>query len=269
MHSATVSTLHSSELIACVNLALYTSEQAELIHTHAPVVAAPTRTSRKRKSRATADTCSDPSSTSLQLLKSVELLRATIDSLMTPYGYTMQSSHDTAVESAQAASKSSHSPLSLLPQHSIDELINAQHATHGAAAAVAHDKQQKDENGEEEEEEDWSDEDDDSDEAAADGPLGGILRFHQRMDDEHKRPSHGRHSRDALFDSTDDDEDDEEYVAEEGDEEKAETAEREPEEEPKQGETKQNTLLPQVRMEVDDDIESGKDEADEERVRRR
>ena len=261
IHSAAGSALHSTQLLDCINLCLYATEQAELITVQAPVVATPTRVGRKRKSGTAADASSSPSSTSLQLLKSVELLRATIDSLVAPYGYTMQSSYESAVDNGQTAADFHPSPLPALPQHSLSELLAAQHATdRAAAAAVEHETEQQEE-ADDDEEEEWSEEGDESDEPVT-GRLQRVSRFHQRMDDEESRstkpraqartrPSRGHHSRLTLFDSTDDD--DEEYVAEEeGEEEKKE-------------EIAQQAARSRAPMEGDDDIESGKDEADDER----
>ena len=283
VQSTTNSALHSTELLNCINLCLYASEQAEVINMHAPVVATPARVGRKRKSGTAADTASDPSSTSLQLLKSVELLRATIDALMTPYGYTLQTSHEPTANNGQAVADSSHSPLPPLPQHTISELTDTPRSTPGAVGGGEHERAHNHDDGEEEEgeeeeeeeEENWSEEDDDSGGPPAAGLKHSISRFHQRMDDpkthakqqangSNKKSSHNRRSRHRLFDSTDDDEEDEEYAAEEeggGDVAEGDVGDEKKEEE------EQRASLARVHMAEDDDIESGKDEADDEGVR--
>ena len=270
VRSATAGSLHSAELLETVNLALYASEQAEVVNLHAPVVALLARTSRKRESGAAAGTSATASSTSLHLLKSVELLRASVESLMTPYGYTSQSSHDLAIDNGSVAAEVSQSPLPALPHHTIEELSCTEHTGEGAAAVIELEEEQSDDE-EEEDSEGWSDEGSESDEGTTAGPRRSVSRFHQRMDDQQPsaaahprvRTEHSTHSRrphHTLFDSTDDDDDDEEYVAEQHDEQAVDSAEVELDEKERDDEA---TLQSLPRFD-DDDIESGKDEAEDE-----
>ena len=274
VHVASSGALHSRQLLDCVNLCLYASEQAESINAYAPVAAAPARVGRKRKSAAAAAASSDSSSTSLQLLKSVELLRATVDSLMAPYGYTLHAS-------PEQTANTEPSPLPPLPRHSLPDLIDGQLATTGVADEAEHeDVEPSDEEEEEEDEEaeQWSDEGDDSDESDPARPHGAISRFHQRMEEPRvrreesrtkprKRSAHSRTPRHTLFDSTDEEED-EDYVAVEGAEQEEDGKEHgaEVEEETAEAGLEMEEKGEAQQQAEDDDIESGKDEADDERV---
>ena len=270
--------LHSAEQLSCVDLVLYATEQAELINANAPVVALAARSGRGRKGGTASDAASAPSSTSLQLLRAVELLRATVDALLTPYNYTLQSSPEPTANNHSATTDSfSHSPLPPLPHHTLTQLTDTKRAMDAASASAEEeegdeeedeDDDEYDDDEEDEEEDEWSDEEESSDEADAGGGFQrGISRFHQRMDEpqgtatarqaaQRKQPNatHRHQSRNALFDSTDEDED-EEYVEEE------ETAMVGLEQtNGKEEKRTQQVAVARSQMVDDDDVESGKDE---------